>query len=92
MTRKSFSRLDLEFRRVTYTLGRNRRQKLLDELEKHIDELQKLIGNSDRLESVRKKEREAHCRRSLRNSEAMQRASIPQFSELFGANALQSIP
>ncbi|CBF80266.1 hypothetical protein AN8302.2 [Aspergillus nidulans FGSC A4] len=51
----SFVRLEFEFRRFTYTLGKKRRQKLMGELEKSNEDTKRLLGNSDRLEPMRKK-------------------------------------
>ena len=42
-------------KRITYTLSRKRRDKLMGQLEKHNNEIQTLLGNSERLEPMRKK-------------------------------------
>ncbi|KAI9652014.1 MAG: hypothetical protein M1831_007255 [Alyxoria varia] len=51
---KGLGKVEYEFRRVSYTLGRSRRQALLTELERNNNDLQKLLGNSDMLEPIRR--------------------------------------
>ncbi|KAL4911386.1 hypothetical protein BDW74DRAFT_184750 [Aspergillus multicolor] len=50
-----FVRLEFEFRRFIYTLGKKSRQKLMGDLEKYNEDMKRLLGNSDRLEPMRKK-------------------------------------
>ncbi|KAL8654302.1 MAG: hypothetical protein Q9210_001583 [Variospora velana] len=50
-------KLEFEMKRITYTLSRRRREKLMSQLEKHNDEIQTLLGNSERLEPMRRKRR-----------------------------------
>jgi hypothetical protein len=57
MTGSGFLRLEFEFRRFAYTLGKHRRQRLMAQLEEYNDDLRKLLGNSDRLEPMRKRRR-----------------------------------
>lgn len=49
--------LKFEFKRISYTLDRKRRNKLMDDLEKHNVEIQRLLGNSEKLEPMRKRRR-----------------------------------
>jgi len=42
-------RLEYEFRRLTYTLGRKKRTAILSKIEKHIDEMSRILSNSERL-------------------------------------------
>ncbi|KAF8421820.1 hypothetical protein EV426DRAFT_711622 [Tirmania nivea] len=42
-------RLEYEFRRLTYTLGRKKRAAILSKIEKHIDEMSRILSNSERL-------------------------------------------
>ena len=48
-------RLEYEMKRIMYTLSRKRRDKLMSQLEKHNNEIQTLLGNSERLEPMRRK-------------------------------------
>ncbi|KAI4206281.1 MAG: hypothetical protein LQ346_001177 [Caloplaca aetnensis] len=50
-------KLEYEMKRIMYTLSRKRRDKLMSQLERHNNEIQTLLGNSDRLEPMRKKRR-----------------------------------
>ncbi|KAI4259356.1 MAG: hypothetical protein L6R42_004593 [Xanthoria sp. 1 TBL-2021] len=50
-------KLEYELKRITYTLSRKRRDKLMSQLERHNNEIQTLLGNSERLEPMRKKRR-----------------------------------
>ncbi|KAI9781916.1 MAG: hypothetical protein M1816_002139 [Peltula sp. TS41687] len=52
-----FGRLEFEFRRFAYTFNKNSRLRLMGQLEKYNDEIQKLLGNSDKLEPMRRKRR-----------------------------------
>ncbi len=47
--------MDYHFKRIAYTLGKKRREKLMAELEKHNKEIERLLGNSDKLEPMRRK-------------------------------------
>ncbi|WEW57129.1 hypothetical protein PRK78_002589 [Emydomyces testavorans] len=44
-----------EYRRLTYTVNKKRRQKLMSQLDKSNEDMKSLLGNSDRLAPVRKK-------------------------------------
>jgi hypothetical protein len=55
MTGMGIKRIEFELRRLAYVLSSKRRLRLMDQLAKYNDEMQKLLGNSDRLEPVRKK-------------------------------------
>lgn len=57
MTGTGFLRLEFEFRRFAYTLGKHRRRRLMTQLEEYNDDLRKLLGNSDRLEPFRRRRR-----------------------------------
>ncbi|KAI4225882.1 MAG: hypothetical protein L6R36_003590 [Xanthoria steineri] len=48
-------KLEYELKRITYTLSRRRRDKLMGQLERYNNEIQTLLGNSERLEPMRKK-------------------------------------
>ncbi|CAO1598697.1 hypothetical protein XANCAGTX0491_002457 [Xanthoria calcicola] len=48
-------KLEYELKRITYTLSRRRRDKLMSQLERYNNEIQTLLGNSERLEPMRKK-------------------------------------
>ncbi len=50
-------RLEFEMKRLIYTLNRKRRDKLMSQLEKYNGEIQSLLGNSERLEPMRRKRR-----------------------------------
>ncbi|KAL8978301.1 MAG: hypothetical protein Q9205_006081, partial [Flavoplaca limonia] len=50
-------RLEYEMKRIMYTLNRKTRDKLMSRLERHNNEIQTLLGNSERLEPMRKKRR-----------------------------------
>ncbi|KAL8650705.1 MAG: hypothetical protein Q9226_005028 [Calogaya cf. arnoldii] len=50
-------KLEYEMKRIMYTLSRKRRDKLMSQLERHNNEIQTLLGNSERLEPMRKKRR-----------------------------------
>ncbi|KAL8962305.1 MAG: hypothetical protein Q9193_001272 [Seirophora villosa] len=50
-------KLEYEMTRITYTLSRRRRDKLMSQLEKYNNEIQTLLGNSERLEPMRRKRR-----------------------------------
>ena len=51
--------METEFKRFRYTLGKKSRLKLIGQLEKYNNDLEKLLGNSDKLEPIRKKRRSA---------------------------------
>ena len=55
ITNTGFGRLEFEFRRLGYTLRKKSRLRLMGQLEKYNDEMQRLLGNSDRLEPMRRK-------------------------------------
>ncbi|RPB25171.1 hypothetical protein L211DRAFT_806386 [Terfezia boudieri ATCC MYA-4762] len=48
-TASGIARLEYEFRRLTYTLGRKKRADILSKIEKHIDEMSRILSNSERL-------------------------------------------
>ncbi|KAF2263450.1 hypothetical protein CC78DRAFT_465821 [Lojkania enalia] len=48
-------RVSFEFKRIAYVLDKKRRARLMNALEKYNNELQRLLGNSDRLEPTRRK-------------------------------------
>lgn len=48
-------RWEFELKRINYTLSQRRRESLLNELEKQNNDIQNLLGNSDRLEPMRRK-------------------------------------
>jgi hypothetical protein len=48
-------RWEFELKRINYTLGQKRRESLMNELDKHNKDIQNLLGNSERLEPMRRK-------------------------------------
>ena len=48
-------RMEYEMKRILYTLNRKRRDKLMGQLEKNNHEIQMLLGNSEKLEPMRRK-------------------------------------
>jgi hypothetical protein len=48
-------RWEFELKRINFTLSQRRRESLLNELEKQNNDIQNLLGNSDRLEPMRRK-------------------------------------
>ncbi|KAI9668915.1 MAG: hypothetical protein M1829_005227 [Trizodia sp. TS-e1964] len=52
-------RWEYEFKRISYTFGKKKREKLMSDLEKHNNEIQTLLGNSERLEPMRRRRRSA---------------------------------
>lgn len=48
-------RMEYEMKRIIYTLSKKRREALMCQLEKHNSEIQTLLGNSEKLEPMRRK-------------------------------------
>ena len=59
MKATGLSRLDFEYKRIIYVLDRKRRARLMETLDRYNNDLQQLLGNSDRLESTRRKRKAA---------------------------------